>query len=634
MADSVVTFELPLVDDKYVRRFFVATQRIVPDQPPFPDNAQSDDDLRRLATALWDESLEGMRAEHARMRRASLYYDGFHYDNPEDNFNNEVTNYPFSLVETIWAEMVEAVPRPEVQAASGLSDDRARTLNEFYTWLMNTSGFDYCNRVGTREMLTLGWNIDLITIDHHTGMPYPKPWSNWHFYPDATADHEDSMMHYFLAGPVNTRMLRHIFPRHAKSIVPDHYKSPAYDVLIQPYRDAIRPSDGIFESGPRVSLPVYGQSFDQGSQSYYGSDSAPSGSQIFTQASDGGRPDRANTTYLFQLFLRDQTTMPVGYFGVEWACLRSGEWVQSQGTLVVHEPVCENGWRVVQLDSSGTVLDVGQLDRCFNGMNITMGRAYERAGRMFNCGEIDNIIPKTRSINRRTSLLNAALELTAIPTILMDKDSGVSPDKAAFAAGEIIRKTRGSDIKYLELRGPSEGQYMMLQRSAQDIDVISGVHDVMQGQRPPGIEAGVAIARLQNQGKTRIRGKERGQFARYKSLLQKMGYVAALKMQRPLIFRGTRGQPVSVTPEDILNEHDIQFVPGTGLASTRLDQRAEAMNLFQIGAIDLEALLDAIDWKDRDKVLMRQREMQMMKMMIEAEAAKSAGAQNGSKSAA
>ena len=34
-------------------------------------------------------------------------------------------------------------------------------------------------------------NVHLIVFDSETGLPYPKPYSNFDFYPDPTARHED-----------------------------------------------------------------------------------------------------------------------------------------------------------------------------------------------------------------------------------------------------------------------------------------------------------------------------------------------------------------------------------------------------------------------------------------------------------
>ena len=157
---------------------------------------------------------------------------------------------------------------------------------------------------------------------------------------------------------------------------------------------------------------------------------------------------------------------------------------------------------------------------------------------------------------------------------------------------------------------------MLLQREEQDIDVVTGWHDVSQGQRPPGIEAGVAIARLQNAGRTRIRGKERGQFARYSAMLKKLMVCAGMKLNRRIQFRGTKGQLVTIDPTVLTNEYRVAFAPGTGLLSSRNDKKSEALQMFQAGAIDIEELLDAYDWKNRGAVLQRMQAQQQMQMLM------------------
>jgi len=604
--DRLPAFTLP-GNDVYPERRFVAEDRITIEGETRPPSLETDERILQFVADLWSRTYRAMEPEHDRMRRCELYYSGYHYENPEDNFNNEITNYPRSVVEGIWSEMVESVPRPEIQPGYGLKESEVDALNEYATWLMNTDGFDNVHRRGTREMLKLGWNIDMIVFDPKTGMPYPKVYNNWHFYPDLTASHEDDAMYFFLAGPVPTDYLRACFPDLRAKIVPDHWTSPSYDALVRPLREAMGVGGmrASYDDRPMIGDHVYPE----------GGTPIP-GSTYFTRPSGSTEEHGGRTTFVWQLVMRDLSTVMSVYQGKRWVKDRRGRWAWHYDYLKVPEQACSSGWRVIQVTSNGTVLDCSPLDECYNGLNFTLGRAYDQGFRFFNAGEIDDQIPKVRAINRRLNLLNTALEYEALPIGLIDKGSGVDINKKALMPGDVLRKAQGSQVSWMEFRGVGEQQFLLLQREEQDIDVVTGWHDVSQGQRPPGIEAGVAIARLQNAGRTRIRGKERGQFARYSAMLKKLMVCAGMKLNRRIQFRGTKGQLVTIDPTVLTNEYRVAFAPGTGLLSSRNDKKSEALQMFQAGAIDIEELLDAYDWKNRGAVLQRMQAQQQMQMLM------------------
>ncbi len=595
-------------DNDYPLQYFVADERHSIEKHAMPMGLETDEKIRSFTAALWEKTYRSMEPEHDRMKRNELYYSGFHFATPEENLEMEVTNYPWSIVETVHPELTERKPRPEIQTGSGVSDGQARLLNQYATWLMNTNGFDTCYRLGSREMLKLGWNMDLITFDHSNGMPYPKCWNNWNFYPDFTASHEDDMLYFFLAAPVSTRYLKAMFPAKADSIKSDAWVSPSYDVLVRPYQEM----QGM-GSRDRSVVPYaapFGETPPAGSTSL----SPPGG----VRGREGGA-----TSFLFQLFIRDLTHQDVIYSGKRWKRDHRGLWNWHWDHQTIKEPCCDSGWRVVQMTADGTVLDVAPLDRCFAGLPITMGRDYEQAFRMFCPGEIDHVISKTKAITRRLNLLNQALEYQANPPILADKNAGTDFDKGAILAGDVLRRTPGSRVEWMDARGPGEQQFLMLQGQRNDIDVISGVHDVLQGQRPPGIEAGVAIQSLQQQGKTRIRGKEAGQFAHYSLLLKKLMVCAGMKLNRRIQFRATDGELLTMDPEVLMSEYQVQFAPGSGLMSSRNDQKSEARDLYSMGVIDEQEVLEVYDWKNRGVVMQRiqarrQAEMQMRQMELAA----------------
>lgn len=605
-------------------RIFSAEEKIIPDTIPPPIGLDTDDKIRAFVSDLWAKNVRAIQPEHDRMKRCQLYYDGFHYTNPIENFEKEITNYPYSVVETIWPEMVEQKPRPEIQPGAGVSEANADTLQEFATWLMNTTAFDRTFRLCTREKLKLGWAPNLIVFDPRTGMPYAKPWCSFDYYPDFAGAHEDSMQYYFLAGPVPTRWLQSQFPHRRESIVPDNWVSPSYDVLVRPWDEMQRmASDAYGGSGNMVGYAAQDRGFAN-----FSSETALPGSTFLTNPAASLRNEYAYTTFLLQLFFRDMTHMMVTYRG-KIHDTSTGGWHWAHQS--VPEPVCQSEWRVIQMTANGTLLDIAQQDPCYGGTPITIGRDVEQAHRFFATGEIDPIIPKTRAYNRRLDMLNRALEYQCAPVLVADPGTGIDVNRAAVEAGEILRKRdRGSQVSWLEIKGPVEQQFALLQSERQDIDVISGVHDVQQGQRPPGIETGIAIERLQMAASKRIRGKEATAHDEWAITVKKLMVSAGLKLNRRIMFRGTGGKQITMDPEVLLNEYGLGFAPGSGLMATREAKKNEAFTLYQAGAIDEEELLKAFDWKDREAVLQRMMLRRQQELMVAAAQAQTAGTNGGS----
>lgn len=86
---------------------FAATERVHAELDAYPAGMHSDEQVRAFVSTMWDRHLEAMLPEHDRMLRCEDYYNGFHYASPSDNHENEITNYPFSIVESVWPEMIE-----------------------------------------------------------------------------------------------------------------------------------------------------------------------------------------------------------------------------------------------------------------------------------------------------------------------------------------------------------------------------------------------------------------------------------------------------------------------------------------------------------------------------------------------
>ena len=492
---------------------FIAEQAIPGGGAPTGIEAMDTDDLRAFVAHYWQEAWEGKRAETERLKLCSLYYDGFHYQNAWLNRTNPIANYCFSTVETVVPTVTQVVPRPEIVPRRSGDTIDAEGIQGAAQWLMDTDHWDDAEELSTRDKCIYGWDVRLCSIDYATGMPYPKNFSVFHFYPDPTGRNENEWQYVILAMPVATSMLRATYPALANQIMPDGLAGPDYDVHVRPFLEFL-------ENAYRYETPY----MISGALSFAKEADPPATTSTSLVASPGGYRERGDTTFLLQMIVRDETLREVTYMGTK--VLRDGTQVagmHEKGTV----PCCPNGWRVISMTASGLFLHPPMpLDSCFDGLPFVMGRRYPRTDRLWCFGELDQIIPMQREINRRRKNLSRALELSANPPVITSKDSGLLPNINTVEAGEILKIARGSELKWMEFRGPSEFQFQMLGIDQRDVDTISGVHDVQQGQRPAGIEAAAAIRRLQAAAAVRTNGMESRSHRERSALLKKLLYIA------------------------------------------------------------------------------------------------------------
>lgn len=601
-------------------KMFQAVEAYRSNSAPWPLGLDTDDKIRAVVAGLWDEAFEAQRPEHERMKKNELYYAGFPYANSRDNLEMAYTNFPKAVVETIWAEMTADKPRPEIVSGYGVNSAMADQLYEISRWMMDLNAYDSSRRLSVLEKLKLGWSMRVLAFDHKTGFPYPKAWNNWDFYPDPTATGFDNMMHCFLAGPVSTSWLRTQYPEKAAQIQPDNWNSPSYDVLVRPYREIYGGGRG---EGPRMGTMA---ARDYGFSNPV-SEATPAGTQYLSTPTGAGQRDgRGRTTFLVQLFVRDMTTVETTYLGqLHDPDLGTWHW----NYMSVPEAVCGSGWRVIQMTASGVVLDVSPLDECFDGLPFVMGRNMRQAFRMFCPGEIDSLIIPTKSYAHRTAVLDLSLDFRARPVFLVDKNSGIDTNRTPIVPGAVLKRNPGTNVEALAVNSPVEAEFAFLDRIVQDVNYVSGAEDSLRGNREPGVRTGVAIQRLQQAAGRRIQAKERPTGEEEAELLKKMMTCLAKKVNRRIMFIGSRGQSVTVDPEVLLSEYGIRFAEGTGTVTARAAREQQAMEYLQIGAIDREAMLNIAEFPDRGRILQRMAVADQQRMLIEAEAAARAGGGNG-----
>jgi hypothetical protein len=207
--------------------------------------------------------------------------------------------------------------------------------------------------------------------------------------------------------------------------------------------------------------------------------------------------------------------------------------------------------------------------------------------------------------------------------------NALTPDqwkKLSNEPGTQIQTTPGSKLERI---APTPlPTYMMatLTMLAQGIEKLSGITEVTEGRKPGQVTSGVAIESLAIMAQTVIRLKARqlesliernGQKLisrifqhftedRVFNIVGKGGGFEQYKYERQLV----REQIDKVGLAHMLMDYRFKVVPASSLAMTKWQKGLMATQLLQIGAIDRQEVLEAVEWPNREEVLKRTKEAQ------------------------
>lgn len=122
-------------------------------------------------------------------------------------------------------------------------------------------------------------------------------------------------------------------------------------------------------------------------------------------------------------------------------------------------------------------------------------------------GEIKWLMSPQRQINDLYNQIIDNAKHTANMQWFVDKNAGIAKGELTNRPGLIIRKNPGAEIR--RDSPPSMPMYVqqMTETLKNDIEVISGIHDVTRGQTPSGIQSASAIIALQEAAQIRMRLK-------------------------------------------------------------------------------------------------------------------------------
>jgi hypothetical protein len=189
----------------------------------------------------------------------------------------------------------------------------------------------------------------------------------------------------------------------------------------------------------------------------------------------------------------------------------------------------------------------------------------------------------------------------------------------ANVPGAKIKKRPGSEIRRDAPPALPPHIYSFLQLGIHSFEALSGITEVMQGRRAGQVVSGAGIEALQQAAQTTIRLKSRQIEAFLSRIGQKLiarifqaytadrvfhtvgadGKAEAYNFKRAEILKGHEN------PARALRCYEFVVEPGSSLKMARWQKTLLASQLFQLGVIDEEELLDVVQWPNRKEIASR-----------------------------
>ncbi len=250
--------------------------------------------------------------------------------------------------------------------------------------------------------------------------------------------------------------------------------------------------------------------------------------------------------------------------------------------------------------------------------------SYEDTTSIWGFAAAEQVGDLQAKINEILSRIAAYVSLCCMPPLVLPMDTGVSDAKITNQAGLIIRPTStmaSQGIRYLQVPNLPTNFFQALDIHLNFFDRIFAIQDVDRGETPRNIEAASAIITLQERNAVLMRHKiratdylvrERGRWAI--SFFQNFGWQEELLdvQDEMRLFRGTdyAGRKFNYVVES-----------GSTITKTNLQVMQDAKELYQMGVIDRQALLESVNFPNWKQILERTAEGQLnqaLQVLIEA----------------
>lgn len=229
------------------------------------------------------------------------------------------------------------------------------------------------------------------------------------------------------------------------------------------------------------------------------------------------------------------------------------------------------------------------------GMPVFKISNYGSHDTLFGIGETYLVRTQTQTLNEVMSACAETIKKTGNPARKVMKSWVAAFNKAIGGyAGENIEVNSMGDVVWDNPPSIPASTFQFVNLTMELTDVVTGVHDVMQGKNPTGITAASAIQALQEAAQARVRFKIAHEISRFTEDVGRfvVWLMKTYDRERTMI-RDTdeAGQPVFVEYDPSIENtgrFDVEVVAGASIPTGRVATEAVATEKFEKGIYGIE----------------------------------------------
>lgn len=283
----------------------------------------------------------------------------------------------------------------------------------------------------------------------------------------------------------------------------------------------------------------------------------------------------------------------------------------------------EETWRVVAVSGRHVLMDEPATNLWSHGRHPYSRIVCADVGEFWGFSDVELLIPTQRSINRLLGAMETNTLLTGNPTLVDDQRSGISRTQATNRPGQRFTVGSGSKVEWLKPPQLQPQMPELVRYMLQRMEAVSGMAAVTRGGSMPGRNAQGVMDAMQEAAFVRIRMElVQLQLAltdagKLKSSLIVENYTEPRNMaiigpdgaQKMLQVQGRHFLIPTETGEVPL-EYTLLVDAGAAEHTGRKAREDQVLGLANMGIIDGEAVLEALDFPGRGAILKRMQAMQ------------------------
>jgi len=274
-------------------------------------------------------------------------------------------------------------------------------------------------------------------------------------------------------------------------------------------------------------------------------------------------------------------------------------------------------------EDSAYALAHGSLDKTFlyNNFPFSAVSSLVDSSQWWGFSIIEQLEELTGKAEALLTKYLAYFEMVMFPIFINPKGSGVKNSQITNAPGVIINPLpeHAPLLRYILPPPPPMGILELIMFLLYQVDIVSGTPEVTEGRKPKGVSAASAIIALQDKAATLFQP----QIWAVDRIVQHRGLAHISFVQN----FGTEEKPIKVDDEfvrflgiDLWGSFKYMVESGSSAPITKSGRRTQYIELFRIGAMDIQSLLEMLEIPNRiiERVLERFSVPGALQLLIDA----------------